>query len=360
MVDPAWGSASGGMEYPTLFTGGAAVFAPRALQSPESVTIHECGHQFWYGLVGTNEFEEAWLDEGFNTYHEEKASQIALGPQGWGRRYFGPLSTSRGTRAPVPVVAPDVWLRRGESQLLSVRKSGALDVMARRAWDYRSADSYTVNSYGKPALSLQTLEGLVGDAAMTRILRTYARRFRFAHPTSEDFIAVVDEVTGQDYRWFFDQTWFSSEQCDYAVTVKNERARALAGYTEGRDGRPLLVPPTPEARVRRDEGPFESQVVVQRLGGVRLPVEVRVEFADGRVVFEKWDGQYRWAKYLYRGPARVRMADVDPFGKIALDIDPGNNSWADNEPVARRAASKWAMRWMFWLQNLLELHTLLG
>ncbi|PYQ37895.1 MAG: hypothetical protein DMF77_25575, partial [Acidobacteria bacterium] len=63
--------------------------------------------------------------------------------------------------------------------------------MARPTWGYRNADSYTVNAYTKPALSLQTLEGLVGEETMTRILRTYARRYRFAHPTSEDFIAVV-------------------------------------------------------------------------------------------------------------------------------------------------------------------------
>src|SRR5262249_29243753 len=170
VVDPAWNSASGGMEYPTLFTGGAALFAPRALHSPESVTIHECGHQFWYGLVGTNEFEEAWLDEGFNSYHDEKAAQIALGPEGWGKRYLGALASSRARRAPWPVVAPGVWQYRGDAQLALLRKSGALDTMTRRAWDYVSADSYTVNSYHKPALSLQTLEGLVGDETMTRVL----------------------------------------------------------------------------------------------------------------------------------------------------------------------------------------------
>ena len=38
------------------------------------MTVHEAGHQFWYGLVGTNEFQEAWLDEGFNQYHEAKAA----------------------------------------------------------------------------------------------------------------------------------------------------------------------------------------------------------------------------------------------------------------------------------------------
>jgi hypothetical protein len=100
VVDPAWGSASGGMEYPTLFTGGTYVWAPPALQSPEGVTIHEAGHQFWYGLVGNNEFEEAWLDEGFNTYHTSKAAFFALGPRGWGHRYFGPPTASIPTASP--------------------------------------------------------------------------------------------------------------------------------------------------------------------------------------------------------------------------------------------------------------------
>src|SRR5437762_10415165 len=115
------------MEYPTVFTGGGNVIAPPVLQSPESVTVHECGHQFWYGLVGNNEFEEAWLDEGFNTYHENAASQVALSPQAWGRRYFGALRTGRGSRAPWPVVAPGVWLGRGESERAALRHAGAFD-----------------------------------------------------------------------------------------------------------------------------------------------------------------------------------------------------------------------------------------
>jgi len=360
VIDPPWNSASGGMEYPTLFTGGAYIRSPKALQSPEGVTIHECGHQFWYALVGNNEFEEAWLDEGINSYHEEKASQLALGPVGWGRRYFGLVTPARGSRGGWPVVAPDVWIGRGEGDLSGLRRSGEIDVMARRGWDYRTVEAYGLNSYGKPALSLQTLENLVGDETMTRIMRTYARRFRFAHPTTEDFIATVNEVTGKDYRWFFDQTWFSSDLCDYAVDVKNEKARTLEGYGEGPDGMPLLSLPRSEAKKDEDKTVWESEVTVRRLGDVKMPVDVLVSFADGRTATETWDGQYRWTRFRYRGAAKVVRADVDPERKLAIDVDPANNNWVDENGWSRRASLKWAARWMFWLQNLLETHMVMG
>src|SRR6185503_14852687 len=60
IVDPAWQSGAGGMEYPTLFTAGTRWLAPARVTTPESVTVHEAGHQFWYGMVGNNEFEHAW------------------------------------------------------------------------------------------------------------------------------------------------------------------------------------------------------------------------------------------------------------------------------------------------------------
>jgi hypothetical protein len=357
VVDPAYGSSSGGMEYPTLFTGGASVFAPPELQSPEGVTIHEAGHQFWYGLVANNEFEEAWLDEGFDTYMTSKATDHSLGPEGWGRRYFG--AAFRGGRSGWPVVAPGVLIPRGSDSLAELREIGEEDVMVKKAWTYRDGGSYTLNSYGKPALVLQTLEGLLGEETMVRVLRTYARRYRFAHPTTADFIATVNEVTGQDWRWFFDQTVFSSDLCDYAVEVRSEPVRAPAGWFEGKEGKLELKPAGEGERRRDDEGPFDSRVTVVRHGEVLMPVELQVDFADGRTVRETWDGRDRWALFRYSG-AKVVRAVVDPHHKIAIDVDPSNDEWLAERGTARRAATKWAARYLFWLQNLLELHTAVG
>lgn len=358
VVDPAWMSASGGMEYPTLFTGGASVLAPRELESPESVTIHEAGHQFWYGLVANNEFEEAWLDEGFNSYHDEKAARIAFGPKGWGAKYFGLRTPRRRNPGAYPVVAPGVWIARGEEDRANLRRDGEVDVMARRSWEYRTSGAYTLNSYGKPSLTLQTLENIVGDDTMTRILRTYARRYRFKHPTTEDFIATVNEVTGQDYRWFFEQTWFSNERCDYAVAVKNAAERRLEGYAD--IDAPGATPTIP-AEKPKDDGKktYEPEVTVRRLGGVTLPVSILIHFSDGSTKVENWNGKDRWTRFRYKGPKVVRAA-VDPDAKLTIDVDPTNNTWIDEKGTARRAATKWGARYLFWLQNLLELHAVLG
>ena len=361
VVDPAWGSGSGGMEYPTLFTGGAAVLAPPELQSPEGVTIHEAGHQFWYGLVANNEFEEAWLDEGFNTYMTAKASDHSLGPESWGRRFLG-ADFGRGARSGWPFVAPGVRLARGSETLPGLRQGGEADVMARKGWTYRDGASYGLNSYGKPALVMQTLEGLLGEETMLKVLRTYARRHRFAHPTTEDFLAVVDEVTGGGWRFYFNETFLSSELCDYAVEVKSERVREPSGFFDGEAGA-LAYREAPSQTRRSERGSgavrYESQVTILRHGEVRLPVELRVEFEDGRVVSERWNGRDRWYRFRYEGAKPVR-ALVDPGRKIAIDVDPANNEWIADERPARRAATKWAARYLFWLQNLLELHTVVG
>jgi Peptidase family M1 domain len=351
VVDPAWTSASGGMEYPTFFTGGANVFAPPGLQSPEAVTVHECGHQFWYGLVATNEFEEAWLDEGFNEYHNLKADQLAFGSRSWSARYLAVRSGGR-ARGGWAWEAPGVMIERGQGVLTDLREQGESDPLVRRGWEYRVPRAYTLNSYGKPALVLQTLEGLLGDETMTRVMRTYARRYRFRHPVTTDFIAVVNEVTGQDWRWFFDQTFYSSDLCDYAVSVKNMAPRQLEGFADGAGGAlPALAPKAPEPATKT----WESEVDVRRKGGVQLPVELLVEFEDGTQKAERWDGRERWVRFRYPGPQRVVRAIVDPEHKLALDVDPSNNTWELDRGAATRAATKWSARFLLWVQSLLEL-----
>jgi hypothetical protein len=85
-----------------------------------------------------------------------------------------------------------------------------------------------------------------------------------------------------------------------------------------------------------------------------------VEFADGTARQESWDGRDRWKLFRYARGVKVVRAVVDPEGRLALDVNPGNNGWRDEKGLARRAATKLSLRLLFWLQNLLELQTVLG
>lgn len=90
LVDPPYGaSGASGMEYPTFITCGTVWRLPKDVLELEEVTVHEFGHQFWMQLVATNEFEESWLDEGFNTYSTTKIVQENFGASAIMFRLFG-------------------------------------------------------------------------------------------------------------------------------------------------------------------------------------------------------------------------------------------------------------------------------
>ena len=110
-VDTAWGArAAGGMEYPTIFTCGSRMLTRPRMYTPESVTVHEAGHQFWYGLVGNNEPEAAWLDEGFNSFSDSETlfreyaaprrDAVSSAAGSWGGAPPLPATSSRGDARP--------------------------------------------------------------------------------------------------------------------------------------------------------------------------------------------------------------------------------------------------------------------
>lgn len=345
VVDPAYGASVGGMEYPTLITAGTRWWAPEAIQSPEFVIVHEFGHQFWYGLVANNEFEEAWLDEGFNTYSTAKVLDRAYGDNHFLRRYFGGI----------PFVSREIKFGRHDTDREDLRAGGRKDEMARRSWEYDG--TYVLNSYAKPGLVLYTLENILGEEVMARVMRAYHARWRFKHPTTRDFIATVNELSGRDMTEFFNQTFFSSSLVDYAVeSIANRDESEREGIFD-----PASTPMKSDAddksearnNVSSQGKDYHSEVLVRRIGEARLPVEVLVRFEGGSERRESWDGRYRWKKFLYDSAHKVTEAIVDPEHKIALDVNPANNG-RQAEPKPAWGARKWAARWLFWFQHLLE------
>jgi len=343
IVDPAWQSGAGGMEYPTLFTAGSRWLAPRGVTQPEGVTVHEAGHQFWYGLVGNNEFEHAWMDEGFNTFSTGRAIEAdpALRVNYASRRYFGGF---------VPWVFRDMPLVRAvdNNGLNGYRASAESDAPSTPSWRYAPGTGGGL-SYNKTALWLHTLERYLGWPTLQKVMATHFDRWQFRHPAPDDFFAIASEVSGRDLTWFFDQVYRSSDTFDYGVeSVRSEPARG-GGYVD-RNGKIVF-------QERADPAsPVRSTVIVRRYGEATFPVDVLVTFAGGGTVRESWDGRSRWKAFTYERADAAATVVVDPDRVLLLDLNRTNNSYTAS-PMAAPAARKWMLKWLVWLQDALATHS---
>ena len=337
IVDPAWQSGSGGMEYPTLFTAGSRWLAPRGIPQPEDVTVHETGHQFWYGVVGNNEFEYAWLDEGLNTFSTARTLDESFRPHYESIRFFGGF---------VPWIFRDIpWSRATQgNHLAGYRANARMDPQSTPTFRYWPGSASSI-TYNKTALWLHTLERYLGWPVLQPAMATFYDRWRFDHPKPQDFFDAINEASGKDLSWFFDQVHGSAKVFDYGIAQLSSRPVGSRGFF-GDDQSPTF-----EEGIS-DAGSFETVVVVRRHGEGVFPVEVVVEFDDGQAVHERWDGAARWTVFSYTRRARATRATVDPDRVLVLDVNYTNNS-RTTKPMGTTAATKWSLRWLIWLQDLL-------
>src|SRR5579863_9829780 len=288
VVDPEPDSAAGGMEYPTFITGGTSWFMPEGLRFVELVVEHEFGHQYWYGMVATNEFEDAWMDEGINSYTEVKVLDDILGKNtsmlNFGRMSVGNREVQRGRYAAV----------------------ADLDPMTRKGWLFANYNSYGGVTYGKTASVLLTLEGIIGEDTLRKALHEYFMKYRFTHPLPEDFLKTIEEVSGKDLRWYFNQAVYGTNTVDFAVL------KLASTPTD------WWKPDFKESK-KPGETEYNSEVIIQRKGDFVMPVDIEIKFDNGDVVREHWDGQDRWVRYTYDKKAKLVSAEVDPDHKIWLD-----------------------------------------
>ena len=333
VVDPRRGaSGSGGMEYPTLITAGTRYGLPAGDRSLEAVIIHEFGHNFWYHLLASNEFEESWLDEGINTYTE---MEIMRDKYGFANRFD------------LPYLTVDSLDENRVIYMLGSR----LDPTVRPGWKYYSRLSYALNSYSKPALILATLGNYLGEDRLRQILQTYVREYSFKHPTSTDFIAVANRVTGSDLNWFFKQALYSHKTIDYAVgSLECDEIEADRGYDFDMDtAQPGEQGETRSSRFKT----YHAVVKIQRKGDFIFPVEIEFRFENGASHREQWDGSDLWKIYEFKEPHRLVSAAVDPDFKIPLDVNYANNSRTLRPRTS--PVNKQTLNWLGRVQLLLDL-----
>jgi aminopeptidase N len=254
------------MEYPTLITAAAAGNLNPGY-SLERTLVHEIGHQYFYGMVANNEFEEPWLDEGFTSYAEERLMEQEYG------------------------LTPNLPLQSG--QIASPQP------LNRESWKYGSAAEYAQNAYSRGKLVLRGIERQVGMKKMDRIMRTYVQTYRFKHPSSQDFQRIVERATGRSWSHYFEQYVYDGQMADFSVDhITNQKL----------------------------ENGYEAVVTVSKKGADYPKIPVQFTFKDGTTIFKAWDGAGKSTTFRIKSTSPVSYVTLDPLYTIALENKHINNS----------------------------------
>jgi hypothetical protein len=258
------GVIGGGMEFPMMTICG---------RLGHGVIAHELIHMWFPMLVGSNEKARAWQDEGFTSFFTSLT-----------------VADFRGRRPS----------RRINATYYMRMVAGGQDSSMMRHGDHYGGGrgGYGFASYGKTAVVLQQLRGMLGDEVFFKAMRKYAADWAYKHPYPQDFFNTLSTVAKQDLDWYF-RTWF------YETWTLDQAVKSVK---------------------EKDQG---TEVVIEDRGYATYPTRVQVTYDDGKTETQKigvqhWLGGRRVAELRF-GPD-VQKVVVDPE-RVTLDIHRGNNIW---------------------------------
>lgn len=281
----------GGMEYPMLVMNGS---------ESEGLIVHEIGHIWFYGILGNNEVDEAWLDEGFTTFQTRWYLENRYPPYGidfessrlgdFEKRFWSFSSNSE----------------RNQWNAIRFMTSVHNRPIATKSYQSLGYNAYRQNAYIKPSLMLQSLRYVLGEETFDEAMRTYYLRWRLKHPNEKSFRDIMEEVSGEDLDWFFDAWLHSTFYTDYAL--------------KGWEKRPL------------EDGSYEVTVAIANKGNMFFPLEVEAHLADGTRFRTRWTNHlWRWKDdFSFSVPAKPERIILDPHNRT-LDVNLMNN-WSGLPP----------------------------
>ncbi len=346
---PEDGFGAAGMEYQTLYTTVTVKALERwplnGYRIAEDATIHEFGHGYFYGLLASNEFEESWMDEGIDSFVEVEMM---------GRKYglYVELPTGIG------------WTYEDINRAEAVFRPD-FDRIVTPAWKFRSNASYGRNSYPKTATAIQQVRLLLGEETFWRAFRSYAERWRFDHPTSEDFFDALGAPGVPAVSEVIEKVWLGTSFIDFSVLeASTGKAATFKGYDDAGKAfgfeltakGPKKVENDNEKRAHEDRKarPWESVVLVGRDGDLLLPAEIVLTFADGTTWRKSWGATDSWIRFRVTSQAALVKAEVDAAHRIVLDRNPLNNALTTKEYAGPSAAGKARVYGLHLLEILLS------
>jgi hypothetical protein len=249
--------APGATEYPMMIMDGSA---------SQGLIMHETTHQFAHAMLANNEWRDGWLDEGMADFVTNWYWETHGVPGAW----LADLDTI------------EVRERNGDTQPVGIPGAAFTDMRM-----------YSRMTYTKGSLVLRMLRELVGHDTMRRVLHTYFATNAMHHVAEADLRAAVEQVTGEDYGWFFDQWIHTTKSLDYGVG---------------------------EVALRRAaDGRWETRVEVIRRGEAWMPVKLEVA-GESRMLESREPRQMVTITTI----ARPTEVILDPE-RVLIDANPGNN-----------------------------------
>jgi hypothetical protein len=264
---------SADMEYPMMVNDGSNADTTFS----RFVVEHEIAHTYMPFYMGINETRYGFMDEGWATTFEYLVGTADMGAQR-ATEFYKQFRVAGWINNPspledLPIVTPEDGLR------------GA---------------AYGNNAYGKASLGYLAVKDLLGDALFRKGLHAYMERWHGHHPTPWDFFNAMNDATGRNLNWFWNNWYFTNNYIDLAV----------AGVKKVKDGYALTI---------------------DNIGGMAAPVDVHVTYADGStgLVHETpaiWEKNQKQATVTIPAKKAVKSLSLD--GGIWMDANYKDNSWS--------------------------------
>ena len=311
------------------------------------VICHEIGHNYFPMIVNSDERQWTWMDEGLNSFLEYLA-EISFDPN---------FPTRKG---PAKNIVP----------YMSGDQKGLEPIMT----NSESIRQFGNNAYGKPATALNILrETIMGHELFDYAFKTYANRWKFKHPTPEDFFRTMEDASAVDLDWFWRGWFYTTDYNDIGIKevnkyfVSNEPSKEVADFLKKRrrrdskqgpmvymiaegseDYKPEMNKPfkivdykvldefvnqnfSEEEKAKLNEPKFFYQVTFNKPGGLVMPIIVELTFEDGTTEnhyfpAQIWRMNDQEVNRTFATKKAIAKIQIDPKLETA-DIDTTNNSW---------------------------------
>ncbi|MCG5643494.1 MAG: M1 family metallopeptidase [Flavobacteriaceae bacterium] len=326
-----------------------------------SVIIHEVGHNFFPMIVNSDERQWGWMDEGLDTFMQYMAEQ------------------EFGEAFPDAIAPLEAYpSRRGAPAKIVPYMAGDQSYLAPIMSNPENVYQLGPNAYGKPATALNILrETVMGRELFDHAFKTYANRWKFKHPSPEDFFRTMEDASAVDLDYFWRGWFYTTDYVDIGVKdvkkyyVSNEPTKQMKEYMAARNLTEADLPPlvylaaedsedynkdlkgkkpsetsetlqsfmmdnmTAEERAAVKEPKFFYEVTFNKPGGIPMPLIVEYTYEDGTkesITYpaEIWRKNDVEVKRVLSTEKEIVGIVVDPKAETA-DIDTSNNSWPKAE-----------------------------